>query len=202
MSLAASRHLRFAPILLAVPLALVLDALWTRLPRFDVGEVERVAAACSGALAVVLLLLWAWHLPQSLKLIDPVAPNPANAIEVLRANGLTGNVWNDYDWGGLLRWAAPEVRIAADGSYTWTSSMATVETVIQFDHLRDPLSLLRATGADLALLERTSPAIERISPTFRPLFCDEDACLLAREGYPLPSVLKVPPRAMHRGDFF
>jgi hypothetical protein len=41
--------------------------------------------------------------------------NPVKAVEFIKKSGLTGNMLNDYLYGGYLIWAAPEHKVFVDG---------------------------------------------------------------------------------------
>jgi hypothetical protein len=40
---------------------------------------------------------------------------PAAAVEWLRMHPMTGEMFNDYGWGGYLLWALPECKVLIDG---------------------------------------------------------------------------------------
>lgn len=43
---------------------------------------------------------------------------PVAAVEYMKANGLTGGVFNSYPWGGYIDFAAPEIKVFIDGRMT------------------------------------------------------------------------------------
>ncbi len=40
---------------------------------------------------------------------------PVQAVAAIKARGLNGPMFNDYDWGGYLMWALPDVKVSIDG---------------------------------------------------------------------------------------
>lgn len=203
---AAERHLRLVPVLVAPLLACALDGVMERLQRERAERLGRGVPLVAGVTALAAAALFATSFPASLRFTGFPSPNPAAAIEVMRANHLVGNVWNDFNWGGLLLWATPEVRVACDGRFDQAYSAGVRRAVIEFGNDgTDPLETLNRYGAEMVLLRRDHPAFAAIVPTFTLLFCDADACLasrrpdqiaLAKRGLVLPS------RPLFPEDFF
>jgi len=44
-----------------------------------------------------------------------MATYPYQAVQYLKANPISGNMFNDYDWGGFLIWQYPEQKVFVDG---------------------------------------------------------------------------------------
>lgn len=206
-SLMASRHLRMAPILLAPVVAMVLEqgALRLRLTSL-LGRIEPRVAPLAALIGGACSILWASSLPGSLKLMDQPVPSPANAIAVMRLNGIKGNVWNDFDWGGILLWAAPDSKVACDGRHLAAYSGAMIAANIRLGiDARDPLAVAQGFGADLVLLHPRDPALPRLRKVYHPLYCDRDACLLSRRPADLALLehgLRVPRVSLSSSDFF
>ncbi|ATB27778.1 hypothetical protein [Melittangium boletus] len=180
-SLSASRHLRMAPLLLAPVVAVSLEAALARVKTLRMDRLDALAVKLSGVLALALLALWALRVPEALGFIEWPFRNPANAIAVMRLNGLSGRVWNDFDWGGLLLWAAPDSRVACDGRHVMAYSGEMIATNINLGYdKKDPLATVERYGTELVLLRRDDPALPRLTSRFTVLYCDEDACLLSR----------------------
>ncbi len=179
----AVRHLRLAPILLLPVLA---AALALALQKAKGERLEKFAAPLAVGAATVCGLAFASMLPHTVHLSDTNLPSPANAIAVLKLNGLSGNIWNDYDWGGLLQWAAPESKVACDGRHGLAYSNELLRANMYLP--AEPLELLTHYRADFALLLPGEPATAALAKQWTVLFCDADACLLSG-------------RPEHRGDF-
>ncbi|WP_434382340.1 hypothetical protein [Melittangium boletus] len=206
-SLSASRHLRMAPLLLAPVVAVSLEAMFARMKSVRLERLDALAVKLAGVLAVGFLALWGLRVPEALSFIEWPFRNPSNAIAVLRLNGLSGRLWNDFDWGGLLLWAAPDSRIACDGRHVMAYSGQMISTNIRMgvDGV-DPLVTLERYGTELVLLRRDDPALPRVVTRFKPLFCDEDACLLSRRPEDIAlresGRLRLPENYVFVGDYF
>ncbi|MHB8876196.1 MAG: hypothetical protein ACYC8T_21100, partial [Myxococcaceae bacterium] len=206
-SVSASRHLRLAPILLAPVVAASLEAALSRLPGEKRARLGTLVVPLAAVLTLAFGGLWLWRVADALRFIDYPVPSPANVIALMRANGLHGNVWNDYDWGGALIWADPASKIACDGRHGSTYSTALIVSSVTFGQsLENPLDVVTRYPTDMVLVESRNPAIARLEGSrFKLLYCDADACLLssrpehwakAKEG------LKLPAARMRTSDFF
>ncbi len=203
----AERHLRLVPVLAAPVLAAAFETAIARASDKLRDQLVRPVMLASVAVAVATFALFATSLPRSLRFHGFPPPNPAPAIDVLRLNHLSGNVWNDFNWGGLLQWAAPEVRVACDGRFDQAYSERVRREVMRFGYDdRDPLRTLERYGADLVLLPATNPAIALIANTYRPLYCGEGVCLLSRRADQLAlaehGLLRLPPARSTPESFF
>ncbi len=202
----AERHLRLVPLLATPVLAAALDAAIDRLGATTRARLARPVAPIGLAVGLASLALFASSLPRSLAFTSFPPPNPAPAIEVIRLNHLTGNVWNDFNWGGLLQWAAPAVRVACDGRFDQAYSDEVRREVIDFGFdQHDPLRTLERSGADLVLLPRTNPALAEVANVYRPLYCDAGVCLLSRRPDQLALVghgLRLPTTTLTPASFF
>jgi hypothetical protein len=204
-SVSASRHLRIMPILVAPVLATALDRGIERLRSFQRERLEHFIAPISAAATVLFVCLWASRAEAALRFIDYPVPNPANAIAVMRQNGFCGNVWNDYDWGGFLIWAAPKSRVACDGRHGLAYSTEVILQNINFGAEADPLETVTGYGADLVLLPASHPSLRRLASRYTPLYCDDEACLLSSNPEHVAKAkqaLMVPKELMHPSDFF
>ncbi len=90
--------------------------------------------------------------------------NPAKAVAFLQRSHLSGNLLNEYLFGGYLIWAAPEHKVFVDGRgdvFEWTgvlneySRWASLQT--------DPLELLKKYHIRICLLSKNSP-MARVLP--------------------------------------
>jgi hypothetical protein len=207
-SLSASRHLRMAPILLAPVVAAALEAALARVrgKGLRLERLDALTPKLSGVLALGFLGLWAVQVPQALRFIEWPYGNPANAIAVMRLNGLSGNVWNDFDWGGLLLWAAPDSRVACDGRHVMAYSGDMIATNIGLGYNKlDPLAVVEHFKTDLVLLNANDPALPRLTSRFTPLYCDPNACLLSKRPEHLALLeagLKLPSDLLFVSDYF
>jgi hypothetical protein len=84
--------------------------------------------------------------------------NPVKAVEYIRANHLSGNMLNDYGYGGYLMWAMPEHPVFIDGRadlYEWAGVLSQFGrwALVQ----EDPNRLLDKYHVDFCLIDRGSP---------------------------------------------
>ncbi|HVE85974.1 MAG TPA: hypothetical protein VND93_24125, partial [Myxococcales bacterium] len=180
-SASAIRHLRMAPILLLPAVAVALDAALRKVPAQAWERVDVAAAWLAGAVGVASLGQFAWWLPTTSRFEAREGPSPANAIAVMKLNGIQGKVWNDYDWGGALLWCAPESTVAADGRHTIAYSPRTIEDNIMLGHTdADPAQTVQRYGAELVLLPPSDPALRRLAQVYGTVYCDPGACLLSK----------------------
>lgn len=208
LGVAAHRHLRMAPILLAPVAARLAALLLERYPTLaaSLTRVERLVPLVAGGGLVTFGLPFLLSVGETSRFVDYLGPNPGKALWVLRANGLSGRVWNDFNWGGHLLWVVPDSRVAVDGRNVAAYSAAVLERTIRFEaNTRDPAAEIAATGADFVLLPTTSGSLRRLAPTYRPLLCADDACLLTSNvallGRPASS-WRLPPPEWTVSDFF
>lgn len=205
-SVSAARHLRMMPILVAPVLAAALERGLNCLKSLRQTRLELLIAPVSTVVLVIFVYLWASRADAALRFIDFDTPNPANAIAVMRENGFCGNVWNDYDWGGFLIWAAPGSRVACDGRHTLAYSPDLIVRNINFGLTEeDPIETLSRYQAELVLLPPSHSALPRLMSRYTPLYCDSDACLLSSKPEHIARArekLIVPTERMHPSDFF
>lgn len=176
-ALSASRHLRIAPLLIGPAVAAALDGALRERAR----RLEHLALPVASGAAVLLGALWALGAPAALALTDYDRPSPANALVVMRANGLSGKVWNEFDWGGLLIWALPEVKVAVDGRHLAAYSPRLLTETIRLGYDgADPAERVLRSGAEVVLLGPRDPALPSLARHFTPVYCDAAACVLSR----------------------
>ncbi|HYV47094.1 MAG TPA: hypothetical protein VFA20_19685 [Myxococcaceae bacterium] len=205
-SASAIRHLRMAPILLLPVLAAALDAALGKVPAQVWERVDRPVAWLAGAVGVASLGQFVWWLPVTSRFEAREGPSPANAIAVMKLNGIKGKVWNDYDWGGALLWCVPESTVAADGRHTIAYSPRTIEDNIMLGHTADdPALIVQRSGAELVLLPPSDPALPRLAQVYGTVYCDPGACLLSKVPEHLQrsrSGLRLPKYSMNVSDYF
>jgi len=71
--------------------------------------------AYAGALALVVLFIAVWRIPDDKELMSKVSENfPVRACEYMADNHLGGPIFNSYLWGSFLTWYAPQYPVVAD----------------------------------------------------------------------------------------
>jgi hypothetical protein len=89
---------------------------------------------------------------------------PSGAVSFLRENGLKGNMFNLYDWGGYLIWSLyPEHRTFVDGRTTSETAYVHYYKILGGENGKRPDSplwkrLLDAYGTDVILISAVSTA--------------------------------------------
>ena len=111
------------------------------------------------------------------------AQNPVKALEYLRAHPISGNMLNEYQFGGYLIWAAPEHPVFIDGRadlYEWAGVLGqyTAWSGLQ----ADPRTLLDKYRINLCLLSAQSPMVHAMAllPAWKQVYADSNAVLLQR----------------------
>ncbi|MFB3916602.1 MAG: hypothetical protein ACE14M_07730 [Terriglobales bacterium] len=117
------------------------------------------AAIAATVVVLAAITVWSRHLSER-ELQAVVESNyPVNAAKYVADHKLNGPLYNDFDWGGYLIWALPELPVSMDGrtnvhgderilrSYrTWTASSAVADdkellaAKVVIANLRLPLS--------------------------------------------------------------
>lgn len=70
-----------------------------------------------GCVALLGLLAWKFYKKPEVAFNGQVSNfYPVKLVEFIRVSGISGNLYNDYDWGGFLLWhLAPETKLFIDG---------------------------------------------------------------------------------------
>lgn len=109
--------------------------------------------------------------------------NPTKALGFIRKSGLSGNMLNEYIFGGYLIWAAPERKVFVDGRadvYDPTGVLA--EYGNWHAAQTDPKVLLDKYDIEFCLLPRESPMVRiiRLLPEWKLVYSDKFATVIAR----------------------
>jgi hypothetical protein len=114
------------------------------------------------------------------------ATHPCGAVQFLRENRLTGNVYNTLHWGSFITWELyPSIRVAMDGRNVSLFPRPMVEESLTFyttgaDDI-DMDAPIRYPS-DYLLVPADMPALSRVLKDRRwhRIFADNDAILLVR----------------------
>ena len=83
-------------------------------PRFRLTLLRLVSVGVL-VLAVAGLIAWTKGLSEA-RLENAVSEiYPVDAVAAIKARDLNGPMFNDYDWGGYLMWALPNMKVTIDG---------------------------------------------------------------------------------------
>jgi len=204
MSLAAfsaARNIPLAAIALTLPVArhvsLVLGRLRERAAaqgvRFEEApERSRVNQWMVGAVAMVLAISFGLFSPQ-LRTLDVY---PTGAVVFMQRHRLTGNVLNDFNWGGYLIWhMTPASKVFIDGRYDTVYSTTEINDYLQFyfDHPGGS-RVLSAYPHDLVLIPPRAAAFHLMTnaTVWTLVYKDENSALFARAGSPAANIPGVP----------
>lgn len=148
------RRMVFVFGILAAPiLSRLLAPYWENYnPKRDLPLPNAVLIAISVLIAVLAF-------PSHRNLVQQIDEHsPVKAVEFIQANHLSGNMLNDYSYGGYLIWAAPEHPVFVDGRgdvFEWTGVLAEYGKWATLQS--DPNALLEKYRIQFCLLARTSP---------------------------------------------
>jgi hypothetical protein len=113
---------------------------------------------------------------------DNMGGDPASAMAFIRANQITGNLYNPLAWGGYLIWhLPPQVKISVDGrSSTLYSREILLDTFRFYANEASP-DLPLSRGADLVLVDAKSPVVQSMKPDRRwaAVYQDKETVLFA-----------------------
>jgi hypothetical protein len=111
---------------------------------------------------------------------------PVQAVKLLAASGMEGNLVNQFNWGEYILWhLGPRVKVMMDGRRESVYSDETYQQYLRFqDGSGDWDRLVRDYHQDVALLEKgsTSANLLRLAPGWRQVYTDEIAVILVRDG--------------------
>jgi hypothetical protein len=125
---------------------------------------------------------WGFPSPQYLA-SQAEQESPVKAVEFLKSHHLSGNMLNEYVYGGYLIWAAPEHPVFVDGRadvFDWTGVLgefgkwATLQS--------DPNELLDKYQVNFCLLGRDSPMarVLPLLPGWKTVYSDNLAVIVMR----------------------
>ena len=208
MAMASRRFVPLFSIAQALTAGVALASLLGERTRREVaGRVARPLLAA--AVPLILLLAASWRLadyPLDRRAFDPLSwasRMPVDTVTFMEVNGLSGNVFAYYLWGGYLHWrTAGALQVHFD---------PRSETVFADATMREHARVVRGDAAAAAIVER-SPArfvlwplnspefrglVERLerSGRWRRLYRDGVSVLLARSSLPLPPLVATPDSA-------
>ena len=167
--------------LLAAPVLCRLTAdLWD---RYEPDQDHVWLNACVMAIAAVVVVL---AFPNARQLTELVRKSsPVRAVEFLRRSGISGNLLNEYVYGGYLIWGAPERKVFIDGRADVYEKAGVLGAYGNWMTLRsDPNALLSKYHIGVCLLSPTAPMV-RILPLLRGwkrVYSDDVAVVFVKSG--------------------
>ncbi|HEV7786418.1 MAG TPA: hypothetical protein VGQ28_13820, partial [Thermoanaerobaculia bacterium] len=159
------------------------------------------------AVPLVLLAVAGWQLapyPLGPSAFDPLSwasRMPVDSVNFMEVNGLQGNVFVYFLWGGYLHWrTAGRLRVHFD---TRSDTLFADETMREHEHVTDlawdALSIVERSGAEMVLWPMSSPAFRGLvqqlegSGRWQPVYRDGVSVLLVRSDVALPTPLRPTP---------
>lgn len=149
--------------------------------RYDPDRDQPAAAAVVIGAAVVAAVVGFPNRAQLLREVEQ--SNPVKAVEYIARSGLSGNMLNDYTWGGYLIWAAPRHKVFIDGRgdlFEWTG---VLEEYLKWIALEtDPSTLLDKYRIQFCLLPTDAPINQLLAqmPVWTKAYSDEAAVIWVR----------------------
>jgi hypothetical protein len=159
------------------------------------------------AIPLVLLAVAGWKLapyPLGPNAFDPLSwasRMPVDSVNFIEANGLQGNVFVYYLWGGYIHWrTAGRLRTHFDPR---SETVFADDTMREHEHVVnlawDAASIVDRSGAQMVLWPMSSPAFRGLvqqlesSGRWRPVYRDGVSVLLVRSDVTLPAQLRPTP---------
>lgn len=109
--------------------------------------------------------------------------SPVKAVAFLKTHPISGNMLNEYVYGGYLIWAAPEHPVFVDGRADVFEETGVLKDYGDWSMLQsDPNELLTKYKIDFCLLTRESPMARMMSFLhWRTIYSDENSIIFERE---------------------
>ena len=172
-------HLRFLFFLgLIVP-----SILGPRLRLFPSYNPERDKAWLNAGILAIAVASVLYFFPSNIKLQSQVNDeSPAAAITFMQQNHISGNVFNSYEWGGYMIWAAPEIRPFIDGRADIFGMNGTFDEYHDATILKGSFETLDKYKVDYVLFNPGTPLAYLLdhSPAWRKIYFDNLAVLYQR----------------------
>lgn len=177
----AIRHERMLFIFGIVTAPIVCRLLANAWDRYDPHRDLRIVNAFMMAAAVGIILA-AFPKPEEIH-HQITIDNPAAAVDYIRRARLSGNMLNEYIFGGYLIWALPENKVFIDGRcdlFDWTGVLTAYGRWATLEE--DPKLLLDKYHIDYCLLQSGAPKSQlmRYLPGWKKVYQDKVATIFVR----------------------
>jgi hypothetical protein len=155
---------------------------------WDRYEPDRDRPFVNAVVAAILLCVVVGFFPDRQQLASQVEQgNPVKAVDFINRSGLSGNMLNQYVYGGYLIWAAPRHKVFVDGRgdvFEWTGVLEEYGKWVTLQ--TDPNILLNKYQIHFCLLSADAPMshVLQLLPGWTKIYSDEMAVIWAKsEGY-------------------
>jgi hypothetical protein len=177
------RRMVFVFGILAAPiLSRLLSTCWE---GYDAARDRRRANAFMMAMSVAIAF---FAFPKHANLAAQVSQkSPVRAVKFIQGQHLSGNMLNEYEYGGYLIWAAPEHPVFIDGRadvFEWTGVLSEFGRWVTVQS--NPNTLLDKYNIDFCLLSRTSPMayVLPLLPNWKQVYAGAKSVIFVRTTSP------------------
>jgi hypothetical protein len=165
-------------------------------------RVMRVFAGMFVTTAMVCVIASARHYS---RIIVDREEYPIEAVELLRASGVTGNVATNFNWGEYVLWhVGPGVKVSIDGRRETVYSEAAYAENQRFAFGYGKWdTLIERPGVDLALVPTQHWPVAnllRLKPGWTPIYEDDRSAIFVRRGSAAADLLTRAPRPARAAD--
>lgn len=134
-------------------------------------------------MTAALILIWREFPSDALLQSQIDQAYPVAAVSYLNDNGVSGNLLNEYAWGGYFIWAAPERPVFVDGRtdiFDWTGVLG--EYMRWYTLQEPPNLLLDKYQIDYSVLATNSQISRAVAllPNWRKVYADDVAVVFTR----------------------
>jgi hypothetical protein len=108
---------------------------------------------------------------------------PIDALAYIQAHNLRGPIWNDFDWGGYLIGARPDIPVAVDGRTEMYGDAFMHQWEAVTYGFTPPYPTLEAFGIKLVLIKPDAPLARELrqpSSGWREAYRDDVAAVFVR----------------------
>ena len=179
-SAASHARLVFAFGIIAAPiLSRLLSDAW------DNYDPKRDLPLPNAVMILVSLVICFFAFPDKQNLVGQVEEHsPTKAVAFIKSNHLSGNMLNDYLYGGFLIWAAPEHPVFVDGRsdvFEWAGVLEEFGDWATFQ--ADPRKLLDKYNIQFCVLTNQSPMITVLPllPDWKLAYSDKNSVIFVRK---------------------
>jgi hypothetical protein len=130
---------------------------------------------------------------------------PIEAVQLLRASGVTGNVATNFNWGEYVLWhLGPGVKVSIDGrrETVYSDEVYAENQRFAFGYGKWD-TLIERPGVDLALVPTQHWPVSnllRLKPGWTPIYEDDRSAIFVRQGSPAAAKLAKTPRPPRAAD--
>jgi hypothetical protein len=165
-------------------------------------RVMRLFAGMFVATAIICVIASARHYA---RIIVDREEYPIEAVQLLRASGVTGNVATNFNWGEYVLWhLGPGVKVSIDGrrETVYSDEVYAENQRFAFGYGKWD-ALIARPGVDLALVPTQHWPVSnllRLKPGWTPVYEDDRSAIFVRQGSPAAAQLAKTPRPPRAAD--